>query len=75
MEEESSSTPAPITEKPIKAASGTPRRSSSNKKKGRSQTGMSTTISTESEGFQPDPRWAAELSQLRELLAAQPTNP
>jgi RNA recognition motif-containing protein len=75
MEEDSSSTPAPITEKPIKATAGTTRRSSSNKKKGRSTTGTSTTISTESEGFQPDPRWAAELAQLRERLAAQPTNP
>jgi RNA recognition motif-containing protein len=70
----SSPSPAHTPEKPTRAAPSAARRSSSSsKKKGRSS-GSSTTITTDSEGFQPDPRWAAELAQLRERLAAQPTN-
>jgi RNA recognition motif-containing protein len=71
-EDGDSPSPSPSSEKPARVAPTMARRSSS-KKKGRSQ-GGSTTISPDSEGFQPDPRWAAQLSQLRERLATQPTN-
>ena len=71
-EDGDSPSPSPSSEKPARVAPTMARRSSG-KKKGRSQ-GGSTTISTDSEGFQPDPRWAAQLSQLKERLATQPTN-
>jgi RNA recognition motif-containing protein len=33
-----------------------------------------TTVSTDSDSVQPDPRWAAELAKLKELLATQTSN-
>lgn len=41
-----------------------------NKKSRRS----SSTSTADSDGFQPDPRWADELAKLKELLAAQTSN-
>jgi RNA recognition motif-containing protein len=41
-----------------------------NKKRPRTQ-GSSSSGNTGSEGFQPDPRWADQLAQLKEMLAAQ----
>lgn len=69
-------------EKPIKsdrprAERPAPKSSSKrNKKRGRSQEGSSSSYrsSGDSEGFQPDPRWASELAKLKEMLAAQTTN-
>lgn len=42
----------------------------SNKKRPRTQ-GSSSSGNTGSDGFQPDPRWADQLAQLKEMLAAQ----
>lgn len=49
-----------------------PSRRGSNKKSRRSSSGGSS--SSDSGGVQPDPRWADELSKLKELLSAQTTN-
>lgn len=75
-QEEEESSPAP------KAASNNPptRRSgggNNNKKQRRSSSGATTTSSSSSDsgGIQPDPRWAADLAKLKELLSAQASNP
>ncbi len=75
-QEEEESSPAP------KAASNNPptRRSgggNNNKKQRRSSSGTTTTSSSSSDsgGIQPDPRWAADLAKLKELLSAQASNP
>jgi RNA recognition motif-containing protein len=49
--------------------------SGGNRRKGGNKSRRSTSTSTESDGFQPDPRWAQELEKLKQLLAAQTTNP
>ena len=74
QEEEES--PAP------KAASNNPptRRSgggNNNKKQRRNSSGTTTTSSSSSDSgaIQPDPRWAADLAKLKELLSAQASNP
>lgn len=56
------------------AASSSPNTSGrkNNKKRSRSQGNHSG--GTGSEGFQPDPRWADQLAQLKEMLAAQSSN-
>jgi RNA recognition motif-containing protein len=79
--EESTFEGAEPIEKPIrterpKAERPAPKSSSkrNNKKRGRSQEGGSYRSSGDSEGFQPDPRWASELAKLKEMLAAQTTN-
>ncbi|HAA27865.1 MAG TPA: RNA-binding protein [Cyanobacteria bacterium UBA8553] len=76
QEEEESSSPAP------KAASNNPptRRSgggNNNKKQRRNSSGTTTTSSSSSDSgaIQPDPRWAADLAKLKELLSAQASNP
>jgi RNA recognition motif-containing protein len=75
-QEEEESSPAP------KAASNNPptRRSgggNNNKKQRRSSSGTTTSSSSSSDsgGIQPDPRWAADLAKLKELLSAQASNP
>ena len=75
-QEEEESSPAP------KAASNNPptRRSgggNNNKKQRRSSSGTTTTSSSSSDSgaIQPDPRWAADLAKLKELLSAQASNP
>ncbi|HEY9709189.1 MAG TPA: RNA-binding protein [Oculatellaceae cyanobacterium] len=75
-QEEEESAPAP------KAASNNPptRRSgggNNNKKQRRSSSGTTATSSSSSDsgGIQPDPRWAADLAKLKELLSAQASNP
>ncbi len=52
------------------------RRSSNNNNKKSRRPGSSTTTSTSesTEGVQPDPRWAADLEKLKQMLAAQTTN-
>lgn len=45
-----------------------------NKKSRRPASTTTTTSSGNSEGFQPDPRWADELAKLKEMLAAQASN-
>lgn len=47
-------------------------RRSSGKKRSRPQMGSGS--NSDSEAFQPDPRWAGELAKLKEMLAAQATN-
>lgn len=48
---------------------------SSNNKKSRRPASITTTSSSESiDGVQPDPRWAADLEKLKQMLAAQTTN-
>lgn len=60
-EEETTATAAPVK-------SGGSKKSSK-KRGGRNQSSCGTS-STSSEGFQPDPRWADKLAQLKEMLAA-----
>ncbi len=51
------------------------RRSNNNNKKSRRPVSSTTTTTNESsEGVQPDPRWAADLEKLKQMLAAQTTN-
>lgn len=52
------------------------RRSTNNNNKKSRRPGSSTTTSTSesTEGVQPDPRWAADLEKLKQMLAAQTTN-
>jgi RNA recognition motif-containing protein len=43
--------------------------------RGQQRTGYSSTlVSSEAEGVQPDPRWASELSKLKDLLSSQAVN-
>ena len=62
-----------------KAASSNPptRRSGNNKKQRRGSSSATTTSSSSSDSgaIQPDPRWAADLAKLKELLSAQASNP
>lgn len=55
------------------ASTGGGRRNKGNNNKPRRSGGSST--SNDSDGFQPDPRWAQDLEKLKQLLAAQATNP
>lgn len=79
-EEESPRPAAPVTaaatsstgggsEKPTTGGGGGGRRG--NKKPRRN---ASSSTPADQEGIQPDPRWASELSKLKELLAAQASN-
>jgi RNA recognition motif-containing protein len=56
------------------ATSNPPVRRGGNKKQRRS-TSSTTTTTSDSGAIQPDPRWAADLAKLKDLLAAQATNP
>jgi RNA recognition motif-containing protein len=53
------------------APSPKPARKKTDKKRGRSQGSEQT---SSNEGFQPDPRWADKLTQLKEMLAATSSN-
>lgn len=66
MQEGGASTAAPVT-----AASGGRRNKGGNNNKSK----RSSSSSSEPESVQPDPRWAQELEKLKQLLAAQATNP
>jgi RNA recognition motif-containing protein len=44
------------------------------KKGGKKRSNTPTTRSSSSDAFQPDPRWADQLAQLKEMLAAQTVN-
>ncbi len=72
MDDDSSPSNSSI-EKPVpnrRSSSG-----SSNNKKSRRPASITTTSSSESiDGVQPDPRWAADLEKLKQMLAAQTTN-
>lgn len=67
----SSSKPSPATSTP---APNSEKRRSSNKKKNRGGSSSSGGQSS-NEAIQPDPRWAHELEKLKQMLAAQATNP
>lgn len=77
QEEEESQAPKAASNNPP------PRRSSggnnnNNKKQRRNSSSTTTTTSSSSSdsgGIQPDPRWAADLAKLKELLSAQASNP
>ncbi|MGB3654924.1 MAG: RNA-binding protein [Rivularia sp. (in: cyanobacteria)] len=65
------STPTPAGTVPSNAGTG------KNKKKARrggAQKDTSTTSTSSQDGVNPDPRWAAELEKLKQMLAAQTTN-
>lgn len=64
-------TPKPTTAAPRKSSGG------GSGKKRKAERGGSTTTKVTSDGdaLQPDPRWANELAKLKEMLAAQATNP
>ncbi|MBW4664832.1 MAG: RNA-binding protein [Chroococcus sp. CMT-3BRIN-NPC107] len=71
VDNEVSPTTNSISDKPAPT-----RRSSNNnnKKSRRPASSTTTTTSENSEGVQPDPRWAADLEKLKQMLAAQTTN-
>lgn len=57
-------------------ASATPAKRSSNKGgSNNNKSRRSTTPSGDPDSVQPDPRWAQELEKLKQMLAAQTTNP
>lgn len=64
-EEKAEGNAATATAQPAKSSK------KSGKKRGRGSSGSS---SSQNESFQPDPRWADALAQLKERLAAQATN-
>ena len=74
MDNEASITTSSVTsDKPAPTKRTTS--SNSNNKKSRRPASTTTTSTTEtSEGVQPDPRWAADLEKLKQMLAAQTTN-
>jgi RNA recognition motif-containing protein len=59
-------------ETPNTAENNANRRTKSGNKRPRRQT---TNTTQQTGGFQPDPRWADELAKLKEMLAAQASNP
>lgn len=52
-----------------------PTRRAGNKKSKRGNDQRTSAAAPDAGGFQPDPRWAGELAKLKELLAAQASNP
>ena len=73
MDNEASPTTSSVSDKPAPTKRTTS--SNSNNKKSRRPASTTTTSTNESsEGVQPDPRWAADLEKLKQMLAAQTTN-
>ena len=66
-------TPKPTTAAPRKSSGG----GGGGGKKRKAERGSSSTpkVTGDSDALQPDPRWANELAKLKEMLAAQATNP
>lgn len=65
-----------VTNKPTSApVPSEGKRRSNNKKSRRPASTSSQTSTSSSEAVQPDPRWANELEKLKQLLAAQASNP
>lgn len=69
---EASSTSSGNTDKPAPTRRSS--NSNNNKKSRRPANSTTTSTSESSEGVQPDPRWAADLEKLKQMLAAQTTN-
>ncbi len=69
QEEEEQAPKAAPSNPPVRRAGG------GNKKQRRSPQNTTTSSSSDSGAIQPDPRWAADLAKLKELLAAQASNP
>lgn len=68
--------PPPVAKSAPSSSAAPSEKSRRNKKKNRGgSSGSSSTTSTNSEAVQPDPRWAQELEKLKQMLAAQTTNP
>lgn len=71
--------PRPVSD-PVASTSGnntekgSSRRGGGNKKSRRAGGSSSNTSAGDSEGIQPDPRWASELEKLKQMLAAQASN-
>jgi RNA recognition motif-containing protein len=72
-EDEKSEKPATPTSGGAAASSGGGNSPGSNRRKGGNKAAKKATA--EPESVQPDPRWASELEKLKQLLAAQTTNP
>ena len=72
QEEEEQTPKAANSTPPVRRGGG----GGSNKKQRRGQQHTTTTSSSSDSGaIQPDPRWAADLAKLKELLSAQASNP
>jgi len=71
-DEPQSPTSAPVITNNNSGGSASNRRKGGNNNK---NTGKKTVVTGEPESVQPDPRWAQELEKLKQLLAAQATNP
>jgi len=74
-EEQQQTAKTPVSS-PVSAGStnsGTSKKSKKSRRGGGSKDNSSTTDSS-SDGVRPDPRWAAELEKLKQMLAAQTTN-
>lgn len=76
MDNEASPTTSSVTSDKPAPTKRTTSSNSNNKKSRRPASTTTTTTSTNetSEGVQPDPRWAADLEKLKQMLAAQTTN-
>ncbi len=62
--------------RPASSNNPPPRRGGGNNNKKQRRSSSSTTTTTSDPGaIQPDPRWAADLAKLKELLSAQASNP
>jgi RNA recognition motif-containing protein len=76
-EEDAPPQPVSSNNKPTSAPVPSEGKRRSNNKKSRrpASTSSQTSTSSSSEAVQPDPRWANELEKLKQLLAAQASNP
>ncbi|MEM9922360.1 MAG: RNA-binding protein [Cyanobacteria bacterium P01_D01_bin.50] len=72
-EQQTSKTPASTPAHAASSNSGVSKKSKKSRRGGGSKENVSTNDSS-SDGVRPDPRWAAELEKLKQMLAAQTTN-
>lgn len=61
--------------KPVAKSVGSSGKRSAKRQRNRNQAKIQSPGTTDSGAFQPDPRWASQLAQLKERLAAQSTTP
>ena len=74
MDNEAISTTSSVTSDKPAPTKRTTSNNSNNKKSRRPASTTTTSTNESSEGVQPDPRWAADLEKLKQMLAAQTTN-
>lgn len=72
QEQEEEEAPRPVSNASSGGSNAPTRRNNKKQKRGGSSTNTS---SNDTGAIQPDPRWAGELAKLKEILAAQASNP